>query len=307
MISVSAHAIPHDLGQNLGSAPPGKFQIFEDQDASAFTDYESVARDIPRTTGFFGSIVPRGKRSHCGESAHAHGSDGGFRAARDHHVRVATRDDLVSVAYRMRARGTSGAGSFVRSLSVIADADVSGGQIHNGGWNEKRGDFTRPAVQQIAVLALYDIEPTNSGSNMHAYPGGHVRCDFEAGAFHGFIRGRHCQVDKAAHLFQFFFLDKLQRVEIFDFRRDAAGELRRIKLSDRGYATLARAQVAPHFLGRVAYATNQANASDYNPTSQLLPAFRVLPDVINRILHGTDFLRVFIGNLNFEGFFEGHD
>src|SRR6266404_4592051 len=40
---------------------------------------------------------------------------------------------------------------------------------------------------------------------------------------------------------------------------------------------------------------------------KLLAAFRVLGDVIDGVLHGADLFRVFIGNLDVEAFFEGHD
>jgi hypothetical protein len=40
---------------------------------------------------------------------------------------------------------------------------------------------------------------------------------------------------------------------------------------------------------------------------KLLATFRVLGDVINGVLHGADFFRVFVGDLDVEGFFESHD
>ena len=55
---------------------------------------------------------------------------------------------------------------------------------------------------------------------------GDLRRDLQARSLHGFIRGRQGQVDEAAHLLQFFFLDELQRIEILDFGGDLAGELR---------------------------------------------------------------------------------
>src|SRR5271165_590885 len=40
---------------------------------------------------------------------------------------------------------------------------------------------------------------------------------------------------------------------------------------------------------------------------KLLAAFRMLPDVIDGILHGADFFRVLVGNLDVEAFFKSHD
>src|SRR5208283_3937289 len=39
---------------------------------------------------------------------------------------------------------------------------------------------------------------------------------------------------------------------------------------------------------------------------KLLATFRMLADVIDGVLHGTDFLRVLVGNLDVEGFLESH-
>jgi hypothetical protein len=40
---------------------------------------------------------------------------------------------------------------------------------------------------------------------------------------------------------------------------------------------------------------------------KLLAAFRMLGDVIDGVLHGADLLRVLVGNLDIEAFFESHD
>src|SRR5450755_871112 len=41
--------------------------------------------------------------------------------------------------------------------------------------------------------------------------------------------------------------------------------------------------------------------------TNLLAAFRVLSNVVDGILHGTDFFRLFVGNFDVKGFFEGHN
>ena len=53
-------------------------------------------------------------------------------------------------------------------LALIADADVSGGQVDDGRRNEKRRDLARPAVQQADVLALDDVEPADAGPDVDA-------------------------------------------------------------------------------------------------------------------------------------------
>ena len=42
----------------------------------------------------------------------------------------------------------SGGGRFVRALGAKAHGNLACRQIDNGGWNEKRRDFARPAINQ---------------------------------------------------------------------------------------------------------------------------------------------------------------
>jgi len=77
-------------------------------------------------------------------------------------------------------------------------------------------------------------------------------------------------------------------------------------LSDAGHATPASQQVSPNVLSGVAYPADQADPSNYNPSRQLLPAFRVFADVVDRVLHRANFLGVFIGNFDFKGLFKSH-
>ena len=112
-------------------------------------------------------------------------------------------------------------------LALIADADVPGGQIDDGGRNEKGRDLARPAVQQAGVLALDHIESADPGADVDAHALGNLGRDLQARSLHGFIRRGQGQVDEAAHLLQFFFFDELQGIEILDFGGDLAGKLGR--------------------------------------------------------------------------------
>src|SRR2546429_7007027 len=49
-----------------------------------------------------------------------------------------------------------------------SDLNLSRSQINDGRGNEKGGNLVRAAVQQLSVLALDDIEPTDAGGNVNA-------------------------------------------------------------------------------------------------------------------------------------------
>ena len=61
VVRVAAHAVADNFGNDVGSACFGVFQLFQDQDARAFADHESVAVFVPGTAGVFGIVVARGK------------------------------------------------------------------------------------------------------------------------------------------------------------------------------------------------------------------------------------------------------
>ena len=75
---------------------------------------------------------------------------------------------------------------------------------------------------------------------MNAYPLLDLRSDVQAGHLHGLICGRHAQMNEAAHLLDFFFLDEVQRIEVFDFGGDGARVTCSVKPGNGGNAALAR-------------------------------------------------------------------
>src|ERR1700676_1963325 len=103
VMSIPAHAITDDLCQYLGSASACELQFFQNQDACTLSNYKSVPLRIPWPAGLFRSVVPRGKRSHGGKTAHTHGSDGGLGSSRYHHVGVAAGNNLERIADRVSA------------------------------------------------------------------------------------------------------------------------------------------------------------------------------------------------------------
>ena len=165
------------------------FQLFEDQNARAFADHETVAVLIPGTAGFFGLVVARGKRAHGGESADAHGSDRSFGAAGDHHIGIVVLDDAERVSNGMGAGGAGRRRRFVRSLGAVTHGDMPGRKIDDGRGNEERRDLARAAFHQRGVFALDDVEPADSRADVNADAFVVFRSNLQARHFHGFIGG----------------------------------------------------------------------------------------------------------------------
>ena len=127
------------------------------------------------------------------------------------------------------------------------------------------------------MLALGDIESANSRSNMHSDPGGGLVADLQAGGLHGLFRGRHGQLDEAAHLLDVFLLDEFQRVKILDLAGNLAGVLRGVKMSDRSDAALAGQQVCPDLFGGVAHREIRPTPVTTTRRANYFPPFACLP------------------------------
>ena len=73
----------------------------------------------------------------------------------------------------------------------------------------KKGEILRgTASQHGAVFPLNDVESADAGADVDAHALGIFRRDLQSGGFHGFLRGGEREVDKAAHLARFFFLNE---------------------------------------------------------------------------------------------------
>src|SRR5436305_1017727 len=162
-------AVAYDFREDGSVAPLRMFEAFKNKDSRAFANDESIAARVPRTAGVLGIVIARGERLHRGKSTDPHGGDGSFSAAANHHFRGSTLDNLEGVANGMSRSGARRGGGGIRSARAITNGNLSGRQIDNGGRDEKGRHLARAAVQQLAMLALDDVESTDAGRNVNAH------------------------------------------------------------------------------------------------------------------------------------------
>jgi hypothetical protein len=186
-----------------------------------------------------GIVVAGGEGAHGGESADAHGSDGGFGASGNHDVGVAALDDAEGIADGMSAGGAGGGRGFVGALGANAHGDVSGGEVDDGGGNEEGGDLARAAFEERGMFALDHVESADAGADVDADHLGVFGSDFQLGHLERFVGGGDGEVDEAAHLLHFFFLDELEGIEVADLGGDLAGEGGGVEGGDATDAALA--------------------------------------------------------------------
>src|SRR5208282_4057898 len=145
VIGVGGHTVAYDFGEDGRAAAAGVLELFENHDASAFAHDEAVAVLVPGTAGAGGVVIARGKGAHGGESADAHGSNGGFGASGNHYVGVTVLDDAEGIADGVGAGGAGGGRRFIRTLGAEPHGNVPGGEVDDGGGNEERGNLARSA------------------------------------------------------------------------------------------------------------------------------------------------------------------
>src|SRR6478672_2660507 len=107
-------------------------------------------------------------------------------------------------------------------------------------------------------------------------------------------------MNEARHLARLFFLDEAEWIEILNFGSDLAGVFGGVEMGDTADAALPCQQVLPDLFCIVADSANQADAGDNNSTHQLLPTFRMLPDVVDGVLDGADLFGVLVGDFDFK-------
>ena len=239
VIGVGGHAITNQLGEDGSVAAASVFEFFENEDACAFAHDEAVTIFVPGAAGAGGIVVAGGKGAHGGESANSHGSNGGFGAAGDHDIGIAALDDTEGIADGVGAGGAGGSGGFVRALGAEAHGNVSGGEIDDGGGNEEGGNLARSAFEERRMLALDHVESADAGADVNADALGIFWRDLKPGHLHGFVGGGDGEVDEAAHLLDFFFLDELKRVEVMDLGGDLTGKGGRVESGNAADTALA--------------------------------------------------------------------
>src|SRR5690242_6572313 len=140
---------------------------------------------------------------------------------------------------------------------------MSGGEIDDGGRNEKRRDAAGTFFEQRLVLALDDFKSTDAAADVDADALGDIGRDFQSGLFQGKFSGGDSELDETADLFDFLAFEVKVGIEVFDFAGDLATEAGGIELLNAGNSGTAFANRLPSRLGTDSERAHQAD-SGYN-------------------------------------------
>ena len=71
-MGIGAHAVADNFSEDVGVAAAGMFVLFEDDDAGAFADDETIALLVPGAAGLMRLVVAGGKSAHRRKPADTH-------------------------------------------------------------------------------------------------------------------------------------------------------------------------------------------------------------------------------------------
>ena len=125
--SVGRRAVAGHLPQNGCSPSLGVLELLQDNHPGSLAEDETVAVAIERAAGSGRLGIAGRERGEEVEAGHAERVDHAMGAAREHHVGVASTDDLNRFADRLRAGGAGGEAIRVRPPRTEDPGEVAGG------------------------------------------------------------------------------------------------------------------------------------------------------------------------------------
>ena len=156
-------------------------------------------------------------------------------------------------------------------------------------------DLARAAFEERGVLALDHVESADAGADVDADHLGVFGRDLQLRHFHRFVGGGDGEVNEAAHLLYFFFLDEVERVEVANLGGNLAGKGGGVEGGDAADAAFAGEQRLPYRFGSLAHGADQADAGDDDSARQIeLPPFfcerpqGLKPGVYRAVLRGPE-------------------
>ena len=103
-VSVGGSAVPGDFAVHFRAAFFRVFEFFENKDAGAFAEDETVASFVERARRFFRLVVRRAERGEEVEAGNAERVNHRVRSAGEHHVGFVATDEFGRFADRLRRR-----------------------------------------------------------------------------------------------------------------------------------------------------------------------------------------------------------
>ena len=244
VVCVTGRAVARHLGINLCAALQGVLKFLEHQNTRALADHETVPLLVKRNRSAL-RIFRSAERRELHETRHADRCDAGFRAAREHDVRIAVRNRAERLAHIVRAGSTGRHNVDVLALQPALDCDIARRHVADHHRDKQRIDHVRPLGDHAVILTLHRLQSADARTDRTTGHVGIFLREIQAAVRKRLLCRRDGKLRKTLHAARRFYVHKICRLEVLDFGGKFHFELLRVELGDAVNSDLSRFQRVP--------------------------------------------------------------
>src|SRR5438477_1371968 len=267
VMGVRRKPVAGELTINFRAALLRMFELFDNRNARAFADYETVTVAIERAGRALGFIVALAERFHRGKSGETKFEDRSFGIAGDKNIGVAELNHAPRFADGVIGRRTGGDDAHVRAAQSEFHRDNAAGHVADEHRNGEGGDALRSFVHQHAKLVLERFQSADAAADNHAEAVPIHFLEIDAAVLDRHLRSGHGQLNKTIRAPDVFgVVEKVFWIEVAHFTADFAIVVRGVEGLNPADAALAFNQILPKGLETISDGSDNTEAGNYNAT-----------------------------------------
>src|ERR1700736_332940 len=253
VVGVGRKSVAGELTINFRAALLRMFKFFDNGDARAFADDETVTVAIKRARRALGFVIALAERFHRGKAGETQFDDRRFGTAGDKNIGVAELNHAPRFADGIVGSRTSGDDAHVGTAQTELHRDNAAGHVADQHRNGKSGHALRPFVHQDAELVFERFQSADAAADDHAEAIAVHLLQVEAAVLDRHLSRGHSQLNETIGAPDVFgVLKEILRIEVAHFTAAFAIVVRGVEGLDPAEAALALNEIFPKRLEIVA-------------------------------------------------------
>src|SRR5437762_9556910 len=267
VVGIRRKSVAGELTINLRAALLRVFELFDNGNARALADDETVTVAIEWARRALRFVVALAERFHCGKSGETKFDDRSFGTAGDKNIGVAELNHAPRFADGVIGRRTGGDDAHVRAAQSEFHRDNAAGHVADEHRNGEGGDALRSFVHQHAKLVLERFQSADAAADNHAEAVPIHFLEIDAAVLDRHLRSGHGQLNKTIRAPDVFgIVEKVFWIEVAHFTADFAIVVRGVEGLNPADAALAFNQIFPKGLETISDGSDNTEAGNYNAT-----------------------------------------
>src|SRR6266404_4763676 len=265
VVGIRRKSVAGELTIYLRAAFLRVFELFDNGNARAFADDETVTVAIEWARRALRFVVPPTERFHCGKSGETKFDDRSFGTAGDKNIGVAEFNHAPRFADGVIGRRASGDDAHVRAAQSEFHRDNAAGHVADEHRNGESGDALRPFVHQHAKLVFERFQSADAAADNHAEAVPIHFLEVEPAVLNRHLRSGHRQLNETIRAPDVFdVVEKVFWIEVAYFTADFAIVVGGVEGLNPADAAFAFNEIFPKRLEIVADRRDNAEASNNN-------------------------------------------